>query len=93
MLDSVVLETLRRADPARKAWRLVGGVLVEKAVSEVVPDLETHSAQMEALLETLFKRIQELEQEMRSIEEQLGVRSNRPAAQSSGQQSAGVLIG
>merc|ERR1711920_286895 len=36
----LVAETLKKAEPERKAWRLVGGVLTERTVGEVLPALE-----------------------------------------------------
>jgi prefoldin subunit 2 len=39
---TLVLETLRCQAPERKCWRLLGGVLVEKTVVEIAPQLETH---------------------------------------------------
>merc|ERR1712062_324777 len=37
----LVAETLKKAEPERKAWRLVGGVLTERTVGEVLPALLT----------------------------------------------------
>lgn len=37
---TLVLETLSNSQPDRKCWRLLGGVLVEKTVSEIAPTIE-----------------------------------------------------
>lgn len=44
--SSLVIETLKDVDPSRKCFRLVGGVLVERTVKEVLPALETNKAQV-----------------------------------------------
>merc|ERR1712242_208343 len=36
----LVADSLRKAEPERKAWRLVGGVLTERTVGEVLPASE-----------------------------------------------------
>ncbi|KAF6728185.1 Prefoldin subunit 2 [Oryzias melastigma] len=43
---SLVIETLKEVDPSRKCYRLVGGVLVERTVKEVLPALENNKEQV-----------------------------------------------
>uniref|UniRef100_A0A8C7WSC5 Prefoldin subunit 2 n=1 Tax=Oryzias sinensis TaxID=183150 RepID=A0A8C7WSC5_9TELE len=43
---SLVIETLKEVDPSRKCYRLVGGVLVERTVKEVLPALENNKEQL-----------------------------------------------
>ncbi|KAM0792721.1 hypothetical protein ACM66B_002499 [Microbotryomycetes sp. NB124-2] len=53
----LVIDTLKQAtakDPARKCFRLVGGVLVERTAQEVLPSLQTQSQQLQGVIETLF---------------------------------------
>lgn len=45
----LVIETLRDAfetEPTRKCFRLVGGVLVERTVADVLPELESQHQQV-----------------------------------------------
>lgn len=44
--SSLVIDTLKDVDPSRKCFRLVGGVLVERTVKEVLPALETNKEQV-----------------------------------------------
>merc|ERR1712130_535556 len=37
----LVTKTLRKADSDRKCWRLIGGVLTERTVGQVLPAVET----------------------------------------------------
>lgn len=46
---SVVLESLRGMSDDRKCYRLVGGVLAERTVGEVRPDLEASQAGVRSL--------------------------------------------
>lgn len=43
---SLVIETLKEVDHSRKCFRLVGGVLVERTVKEVLPALENNKEQV-----------------------------------------------
>ncbi|NXT53473.1 PFD2 protein, partial [Pluvianellus socialis] len=43
---SLVIETLREVDPTRKCYRMVGGILVERTVKEVLPALENNKEQV-----------------------------------------------
>lgn len=43
---SLVIDTLKEVDPSRKCFRLVGGVLVERTVKEVLPALENNKEQV-----------------------------------------------
>ena len=46
VFSSLVIETLKDVDPTRKCFRLVGGVLVERTVKEVLPALESNKEQV-----------------------------------------------
>ena len=47
--SSLVIDTLKEVDPSRKCFRLVGGVLVERTVKEVLPALETNKEQVKQM--------------------------------------------
>ncbi len=46
-----MIETLKEVDKDRKCFRMVGGVLVERTVNEVLPALEQNKDQVEQNLE------------------------------------------
>ncbi len=43
---SLVIQTLKDVDPTRKCFRMVGGVLVERTVNEVLPALVNNHEQV-----------------------------------------------
>ena len=45
-LHSVVIETLKKVDPSRKCFRMVGGILSERTVNEVLPALQLNRTQV-----------------------------------------------
>ena len=47
MLCRLVIETLQDVDKDRKCFRMVGGVLVERTVKEVLPALVTNRDQVQ----------------------------------------------
>jgi prefoldin subunit 2 len=50
---SLVIDTLKEADETHKCYRMVGGVLVEQTVKEVLPALENNKEQIQKIIETL----------------------------------------
>merc|ERR1712002_857565 len=48
----LVAETLKKAEPERKAWRLVGGVLTERTVGEVLPALQSQIENITRIIRT-----------------------------------------
>uniref|UniRef100_A0A4W3H4J2 Prefoldin subunit 2 n=1 Tax=Callorhinchus milii TaxID=7868 RepID=A0A4W3H4J2_CALMI len=42
----LVIDTLKEVEPTRKCYRMVGGVLVERTVKEVLPALEINKEQV-----------------------------------------------
>jgi len=45
---SIVVDTLKTVDPDRKCFRMVGGVLVERTVKDVLPALEHNCKQVDS---------------------------------------------
>ncbi|OPJ71582.1 hypothetical protein AV530_008783 [Patagioenas fasciata monilis] len=72
--DSLVIETLREVDPTRRCYRMVGGILVERTVKEVLPALEANKEQINKLLESLSQQLQAKGRELNEFREQHNVR-------------------
>ncbi|KAK9354102.1 Prefoldin beta-like protein [Lipomyces doorenjongii] len=61
----LVLETLQPLPGSRKCFRMIGGVLVERTVAEVIPALETNAKGVESVLQQLVKEYKKTEDDMK----------------------------
>lgn len=60
----LVLDTLAPLDGKRKCFRLINGVLVERTVEDVVPNLKTNAEGLKKVLEDLVKTYKAKEAEL-----------------------------
>ncbi|CAH2228371.1 jg26003, partial [Pararge aegeria aegeria] len=60
----IVIETLRGVELARKCFRMVGGVLVERTVAEVLPELEGNRDRLPQALQALNEQLARKGQEI-----------------------------
>ncbi|XP_045210075.1 prefoldin subunit 2-like [Mercenaria mercenaria] len=65
----LVIETLKEVDDQRKCFRLVGGVLVERTVKDVLPALVNNKEQMGKLVETLSRQLEQKGKEINQYRE------------------------
>ncbi|XP_054443568.1 prefoldin subunit 2 [Pteronotus mesoamericanus] len=98
---SLVIDTLKEVDETRKCFRMVGGVLVERTVKEVLPALENNKEQIQKIIETLTQQLQAKGKELNEFREKHNIRlmgeDEKPAkdnADGAGAKasSAGVLV-
>ncbi|XP_071235266.1 prefoldin subunit 2 isoform X2 [Salvelinus alpinus] len=100
---SLVIETLKDVDPTRKCFRLVGGVLVERTVKEVLPALGSNKEQISKIVESLNTQMQTKGRELTEYREKYNIRlvgegeegQGKSAATSNGGGSkggAGILV-
>ncbi|XP_066920064.1 prefoldin subunit 2-like [Clytia hemisphaerica] len=94
---SVVIETLKTVDPSRKCFRMVGGILSERTVKEVLPELVNNKVQIGAVVEKLKSQLTEKGQELNKFREEhnIRVRGEKEAETPSQQKaptSGGVLV-
>lgn len=71
---SLVIDTLKEVDPSRKCYRLVGGVLVERTVKEVLPALENNKEQISKLVVSLNTQMQTKGRELTEYRERYNIR-------------------
>ncbi|XP_060887282.1 prefoldin subunit 2 [Labrus mixtus] len=71
---SLVVDTLKDVDPSRKCFRLVGGVLVERTVKEVLPALENNKEQITKIVESINTQMQSKGRELTEYRERYNIR-------------------
>lgn len=54
-------------DPDRRAFRLVGGILVERTVKEVLPSVKQNRENLEKVISTMEQRLDEKQKETAEI--------------------------
>ncbi|XP_072932981.1 prefoldin subunit 2 [Epargyreus clarus] len=76
----IVIETLQGVEPGRKCFRMVGGVLVERTVAEVLPELETNRERLPKALQALHEQLSRKGAQINEYIEQHDIRVQRAAA-------------
>ncbi|KAF9226696.1 Prefoldin beta-like protein [Gyrodon lividus] len=74
---TLVLSTLNEAlteEPDRKCFRLIGGVLVERTVKDVVPALQTNRDGIKKVIATLTEQLKATEQELDNFKRENNIR-------------------
>ncbi|CDO54516.1 similar to Saccharomyces cerevisiae YEL003W GIM4 Subunit of the heterohexameric cochaperone prefoldin complex which binds specifically to cytosolic chaperonin and transfers target proteins to it [Geotrichum candidum] len=69
----LVVDTLKETPADRKCFRMIGGVLVEKSVKEVLPALQTNSQGLTQVIDTLRADMKRTETELRKWQKQYNV--------------------
>ena len=59
-----MIDTLKSTDPDRKCFRMVGGVLVERTVKDVLPALEYNYQQLTGVVDKLMEQLQQKGKEL-----------------------------
>ncbi|CAH0399949.1 unnamed protein product [Chilo suppressalis] len=53
----IVIDTLKGVDGSRKCFRMVGGVLVERTVADVLPELEMNRERLPKAIQALHEQL------------------------------------
>ncbi|KAI5633343.1 prefoldin subunit domain-containing protein [Phthorimaea operculella] len=87
----IVIETLRGVDTSRRCFRMVGGVLVERTVAEVLPELETNRERLPKALQALHEQLAKKGQEINDYIEthDIKVQKNDRAPEADVEKAAG----
>ena len=74
-LSRLVIETLSQLEPSRKCFRLIGGTLVERTVSEVLPALQQNKGGIQTMLTHLQAKMVEKGQELNEYKTKHNIRT------------------
>lgn len=98
----IVLDTLKDLEGDRRCFRLIGGVLCEKTVKEVIPTLRSNKEQLSSVITTLNEQLTKKGIEINEYKDkydiQLGNKASSapPSASKTqsepGQRSGGVVV-
>lgn len=89
-----VIDTLKTVDASRKCFRLIGGVLVEQTVKEVLPQLETNKEKLDELIERGKDQITKKGEDIVKYKEKYNVRiQGQPEAASTEEKSEPAASG
>mmetsp|Transcript_20820 Transcript_20820/g.24052 ORF Transcript_20820/g.24052 Transcript_20820/m.24052 type:complete len:135 (+) Transcript_20820:39-443(+) len=72
----LVKEAMKDLEKERKCWRLVGGVLVERTVGEVLPSLEGNVEMIEKTLAMYNEGLKKKEKDIFEFEREYGLKSD-----------------
>ncbi|CAG0915639.1 unnamed protein product [Notodromas monacha] len=102
---NLVINTLKDVDPARRCYRLIGGILVERNVGQVLPALQNNVEQIDKVVEALNKQAVLKGQELVDYKEKHNIRlsglpqrddskneAEGPTDEKSAPESTGVLV-
>lgn len=97
---NAVIDTLKNVDGKRKCFRSVGGILVERTVSDVLPTLENNKKKISDLLEKLEAQLKSKGEELVKFKEEHNIKlkgerdtsAEKEEAGSSSKGSSGILV-
>lgn len=74
----IVIDTLKFVDPKRKCYRMIGGVLCERTVEDVMPTLMTNTTQLVKVIEGLNDQLTKKGVEINEYKEKHNIRIRAP---------------
>mmetsp|Transcript_43770 Transcript_43770/g.70354 ORF Transcript_43770/g.70354 Transcript_43770/m.70354 type:complete len:125 (+) Transcript_43770:187-561(+) len=77
--DSIrlVINTIKDLDPARKCYRLIGGVLVERTIKEVLPAVERNLQGINQMIKQLSDHMKKKQTELDDFMEKYNIKPAR----------------
>jgi prefoldin subunit 2 len=95
---SLVINAIQPLDPSRRCYRMIGGVLVERTIKDVLPAVQRHKSGIEEVVARFTEAIEKKKKEITDFETKYKIRIRKPdevndeAGKKEGA-SQGVLVG
>ncbi|XP_012219064.1 prefoldin subunit 2 [Linepithema humile] len=70
----IVIDTLKNVDPKRKCYRMIGGILCERTVEDVMPALVTNKEQLAKVIDALNDQVTKKGIEINEYKEKHNIR-------------------
>ena len=70
----LVVDAIKDLDPERKCFRLVGGVLVERKVKEVLPAVKGNKEKLDGVVERINEQLNAKEMELLELKRKYQIR-------------------
>ncbi|KAJ4779752.1 Prefoldin subunit 2 [Rhynchospora pubera] len=98
---NLVIGAIEPLDPTRRCYRMVGGVLVERTVKEVLPAVKRNKEGIEEVIARLNEALEKKKKELTEFELKFKIRIRRGEREESGEEASakkegaaqGVLVG
>lgn len=71
---SLVINAIKPLDPSRKCYRMVGGVLVERTIKEVLPAVQRNKEGLEEVIARLYEALEKKRKDITEFEAKYKIR-------------------
>ncbi|XP_068635790.1 prefoldin subunit 2-like [Aristolochia californica] len=75
---SLVMESIQPLDPTRRCYRMIGGVLVERTIKEVLPAVQRNKEGLEEVISRLHEALEKKKKELAEFESKYKIRIRKP---------------
>jgi prefoldin subunit 2 len=90
---NLVIGAIEPLDPARRCYRMVGGVLVERTVKEVLPAVKRNKEGIEEVISRLNEALEKKKKELTEFELKYKIRIRRGEREEGGEEASGKKEG
>ena len=96
---SLVINAIQPLDPSRRCFRMIGGVLVERTIKEVLPAVQRNREGLEEVVARLNEGLEKKKKEIAEFESKYKIRIRKPDGETNDDggrkegSAQGVLVG